>query len=124
MLFKYKYTTETLLNEIKSHLVQKDKEILSLKKKNNELEAIKNDYIGAQIIGKKFPKDYIKQKKEIASERAIMQERIDEYRTLMQGMEKRYDDKIEGMQRQIDFLQEENQKLRPNIFKKWLTKTK
>ena len=60
--------TKHIIENLQKELEDRDSTIKRLKRKNHELSCIKNDWIEKDLVDppKKFPDDYIKQKKEFA----------------------------------------------------------
>jgi len=84
----------------------RDNEISELKRKNKTLEGIKNDWIDSQLSERKFPKDYIKQKEELAERKTWYEEQIKEYSEILQKANKKHKEEVDRLEFEIELLRE------------------
>jgi len=106
--------TKHILENLEKELRSRDNKISRLNKKVKELESIKSDWIDSQLTDRKFPEDYIKQKKVLAERRTWYEEQIEEYHEILQKMEKRHKEEVSRLKFEIELLEERLPK--PKLF--------
>ena len=112
--------TEHIIENLGKELKNRDERIKLLKIKNSELNSIFNDWICKDLgtPAKKFPDDYIKQKKEFAKTITNLRDEEKKVSEILNLQDKRHKEEIDRLKFEIELLQK--QIPRKSIFKSML----
>ena len=115
--------TKLIIKNLQKELDDRDTIIKRLKRKNHELNAIKNDWIEKDLVDppKKFPSDYIKQKKEFADTIESLNEERRETFDMLNLQYDKHTKEISLLKFEIEMLEKQVPK-KPSIFDKLLGK--
>jgi len=101
--------TDHIIENLKKELEDRDRQITRLKKKNHELQCVFNDWIEKDLIKqkKKWPGDYLKQKKEFSKSIIDLNEETSRVSEILRKQQERHDDEIKRLKFEIELLKEQ-----------------